>query len=469
MRPDVALGVRSMNRRMVWGWVTQASAPHPLARRAHISTSLLLSLFGVVACDSPAGPPSDGPSIALSEASKAFSSEHGGAPASQTVLVTRTGGGTDDTLGELTSSISYSAGDGWLTASLSSTTAPSTLTLTATPGSLAEGTYTASVAVNSRNASNGPRTISVTLSVGPALASPIIKLSSATLSFSGSSPVPQTVSITNGGGGALSRLTSTISYTTGHGWLTASLSSTTAPSTLTVTATPGSLAEGTYTASVAVSSGDASNSPQQVSITVTVEPATAGEVSTFAAFDNGVAFSGRDPSVATQVLERSELGVGCIFLYLFDGTFSNYTCFGAALKFDIQGHIRGRGIRKATLRLSVLYLRGDFAVSPEYRIQAFADSWSPTTLNWSMMETLRSFQDPQVTARAPNSGGFVDHDVTGIVQNWASGTWSNEGLSVMPVVPATGPGYPSIQVTFFESLEANRGSANRPQLIIEFE
>jgi hypothetical protein len=578
MTRKVAPGARSTNGRTVWRCMTQASSPRHLAWRTFIATSLSLFLFGVVACDPPVGPPDGGPSIGLSEASKAFSSEHGGAaPAPQTVSVTKTG---DGILDGLTVSVVYAKGQpsGWLSATLSTTEAPSTLTLTATPGDLmagsyaaevevsssnandsrqivsvsftvnaapagtpiialssteqrftspegganpasqsvevtnggegtitglkadliytagqpagwlsatlntttapstlrlaatiaglAPGTYTASVAVSARLASNSPQVVRVTLTVVPTAAGPTIALSSTNQSFSVTSPAPKTVAVTNGGGGTLSGLTATISYTTGNGWLTASLSSTTAPSTLTLTATPGSLSEGTYTASVAVSSGVASNSPQAVSITLTVAPSSAGQITAFASFDNGVV-KGGDPALAKKVLESSELGIGCAFLYI--GVSSNFMCFAAALKFDIQDQIRGRTIRKATLRLGVLELRGDFEVNPEYKVQAFADSWSPTSLTWDLMESLRFFQNPQLIVRAPNGSGFVDHDVTGMVQNWASGVWSNNGFAIIPILPASAPGYPSIQATLFESLEVNRGSANRPKLIIEFE
>lgn len=68
-------------------------------------------------------------------------------------------------------------------------------------------------------------------------AGPAITLDPTSVTFGGAqggaNPPVQTVSITNGGGGTLSGLGTSISYGTGQGWLSASLSSTTAPSTLT--------------------------------------------------------------------------------------------------------------------------------------------------------------------------------------------------------------------------------------------
>jgi hypothetical protein len=107
---------------------------------------------------------------------------------------------------------------------------------------------------------------------------PVIALSPTTVTFngsaSGSNPAAQTVSVTNGGGGTLSGVgVGTITYGAGaSGWLAASLSTTTAPSTLTLTPSITGLAAGTYTASVPVTSGVATNSPQSVAVTLVVAP-----------------------------------------------------------------------------------------------------------------------------------------------------------------------------------------------------
>jgi fibronectin type III domain protein len=222
------------------------------------------------------------PSIGLSETNKSFSASAGsGDPVAQTVAISNAGQGT---LSGLAANVTYGGGQptGWLNASLSQTTAPSTLTVTVTTGSLTAGTYTGSVAVSSAIASNSPRFLSVSFTVTSPAAGPTISLSSASRTFSaatgGPDPEAQTVSVTNGGGGTLSGLAVNVAYGVGEptGWLRASLSVPTAPGTLTLTATTGSLTEGTYTASVAVTSAAASNSPQflEVTFTVTLPPPT---------------------------------------------------------------------------------------------------------------------------------------------------------------------------------------------------
>jgi hypothetical protein len=224
------------------------------------------------------------PFIGLSETIKSFSGTQGAAgPAPQTVAITNEGGGT---LSGLATAVSYTSGpaEGWLTAALSATSAPSTLTLTATTGSLAPGSYTASVAVSSAVADNSPRAVGVNFTVLPAAAGATIVLSSTSQNFTslqgGASPAAQTVEVSNGGSGTLDGLAADVTYTAGQpgGWLTAGLSVTTAPSILTLTAATGGLIAGTYTASVAVGSAAADNSPQPVNVSFTIVPPTAGPI-----------------------------------------------------------------------------------------------------------------------------------------------------------------------------------------------
>jgi hypothetical protein len=218
------------------------------------------------------------PKISLSQSAVSFSATAGGSsPGSQSVQITNTGGGT---LSGLSAGIAYAGGQatGWLSASLSSTTATSSLTLIPSIGQLTAGTYSATVSVASTSASvaNSPQSVTVTLTVSAAAAVPTISLSSASASFSGvvgsANPSSQSVSVTNGGTGTLSGLSTTVSYQGGQsgGWLSASLSTSTAPATVTLSPTIGSLVAGTYNATVSVSSNTAgvSNSPQTIAVSL---------------------------------------------------------------------------------------------------------------------------------------------------------------------------------------------------------
>ena len=100
---------------------------------------------------------------------------------------------------------------------------------------------------------------------------PMIAASPASLQFAytvdGAIPATQSVQITNAGGGTLAWCaTSNVS------WLALRPASGTAPSTLSLLLSPTSLTAGTYTGTVQVSAGGASNTPISISVSLTVAP-----------------------------------------------------------------------------------------------------------------------------------------------------------------------------------------------------
>jgi len=210
----------------------------------------------------------------------------------------------------LSSAIAFaeSAQAGWLTATLTTTTTPATLTLQATPGARPTGTYNATVSVASVDAANSPRAITVVLTIAPPSR---IDLNVAALAFGtafgASNPAAQTVQITNGGGGVLSALTTTIQYTNGAGWLAATLNSASAPATLSVQPSVAGLAAGTYNASVRVAATGASNTPRDVAVTLIIS----GQP-TIAAAPPSMAFTTTGPSPAAQVINVTNSGGGTL-------------------------------------------------------------------------------------------------------------------------------------------------------------
>jgi hypothetical protein len=210
------------------------------------------------------------PAIGLSAAAATFSDTLlASDPVAEVLNVTNAGGGVLSGLSVGT--IAYGAGaTGWLAATLAATAAPTTLTLAAAKGSLAAGTYTATVPVQSAGVGNSPQSVSVSLTVVPA---PTLGLSSGAVTFNDtlltSDPVNQTVNVTSSGGALTGLSLGTIVYGAGGtGWLTtASLNSTTTPATLTLGVAKGSLAAGTYTATVPVQSARAGNGAQSVTVT----------------------------------------------------------------------------------------------------------------------------------------------------------------------------------------------------------
>jgi nitrite reductase/ring-hydroxylating ferredoxin subunit len=162
------------------------------------------------------GPPSP-PVLAVSATSLAFTALTTSAtdPAPQTVNVSNAGGGT---IPGISATITYTAGQptGWLTAQVSGAIAPATLTLSARRGTLAVGTYTANVTVNTT--ANGARTIAVVLVVQNANSPASIVLSTTATSMAlpaGSQSEIQAVQVTNGGAGTLAALRTQVAYSAG--------------------------------------------------------------------------------------------------------------------------------------------------------------------------------------------------------------------------------------------------------------
>ncbi len=286
--PGLSVGVRYAPGAPT-GWLTprlaRTIAPTTLALSANQGSIALGTYTAIVDVSAPTGstavtvqlivvaPP---PAIALGLTSLTFNaSQGGGNPAQRAVGITNAGGGT---LSGLTRAIDYATGQGWLVANFTATTAPATLNVRPTTGALAQGTYSATVRVMSQVAQNSPQSISVTFNVG--VAQPAIALSPSTLAFSatrgGANPAAQTVQVSNAAGATLTGLATSVTYPGAQpaGWLSTQLSTTTAPATITVGVTTGALPNGTYTATLGVTSPIATNSPQLVQVSFQVlEPA----------------------------------------------------------------------------------------------------------------------------------------------------------------------------------------------------
>jgi hypothetical protein len=213
-----------------------------------------------VATYTPGGtpPPVVPPAIGASPTSLSFAATQGGAnPATQTVSISNTGGGT----------LSWTASDNaaWLTLSPASGTGNGAVTVTVSTGSLTAGTYSAMVAVVATGAPT--ITVPVTFTVSTAPVPPAIGASPTSLSFGatqgGANPATQTVTISNTGGGTLSWTASD-----NAAWLTLSPASGTGNGAVTVTVSTGSLTAGTYSATVAMNAAGAAAVTVPVTFTV---------------------------------------------------------------------------------------------------------------------------------------------------------------------------------------------------------
>jgi len=206
------------------------------------------------------------PTTSQSPSSLTFTGMEGGTnPATQTLNITNTGGAT----------LSWTASDtaAWLGLSpTSGTTTKETdvVTVSVNTAGLLANTYTAMITLTAPGATNSTEQVSVTLTVTPAL--PTIGQSPTFLTFiaqeGGAPPTPQTLNITDTGKGTLSW---TVSETAG--WLSLSAASgttTTETDAITVTVNIAGLTTNTYTAPISITADGASNTPQQVLVTLAI-------------------------------------------------------------------------------------------------------------------------------------------------------------------------------------------------------
>jgi uncharacterized protein (TIGR03437 family) len=216
--------------------------------------------------------PANPVALATDSQSVAFTSTQGSSGQTQQLHVLNTGSGSLD----FTATVSGSAAS-WLTISpASGSTAaglPTSLTVNATPGSLAPGTYSGTITIaGAGSVINVP----VTLSVSAARS--IILVSQAALSFTtvaqGGAPLSQNFGILNTGQGSMS-WTAAATTLSGGNWLQISPTNGTVQqpyldvSQVTVSVDPSTLGEGTYYGRIQVSAS-AANTPQVVTVILTV-------------------------------------------------------------------------------------------------------------------------------------------------------------------------------------------------------
>ncbi len=204
-----------------------------------------------------AAPPPPQPTIGLAPAALSFSGTQGGTnPANQSITVSNTSAGT------LTWTVSDNSN--WLTATQSGNSILASVNLSG----LAAGSHSAAITVTATGATNTPQTIPVTLIVSAPTANPTIGLSPTSLSFSatvgGINPTNQSITVQNTGTGTL-----TWSVTDNQSWLTATQSGNAVLAGVNLTG----LAAGTYSGQIIVAANGATNTPQSIPVTLTVNAA----------------------------------------------------------------------------------------------------------------------------------------------------------------------------------------------------
>ena len=260
-----------------WLAVTPASGTAPASLQVSATLGTLvagtytghITITAAGALGSPAtvtvtfvvGPP---PTLSVSPGTLSFSATAGSgvSPAPATVNVTNTGSGT--------LSFTAASDSSWLAVTPASGTAPAGLQVSATLGALVAGTYTGHITITAAGAVGSPATVTVTFVVAAPL--PVLSVSPATLSFSaaqgsGVSPAPAAVNVSNTGTGTLS-----FTAASDSAWLAVTPASGTAPASLQVSATLGTLVTGTYTGHITITAAGAVGSPATVTVTFAVAP-----------------------------------------------------------------------------------------------------------------------------------------------------------------------------------------------------
>ena len=226
--------------------------------------SCTLSAYGSASTSSPV--------LTISQSTLSFMGTQGSGtnPVASTVNVTNTGGGSLP--------FTASSDSSWLSVTPGSGTAPQTLQISATLGTLAAASYSGHVTVTAAGVQGSPATITVTFNVAAPAPAPSLSVSPTTQSFaatqgSSTNPATSTVSVTNIGGGNLPFTASSDSS-----WLSVIPSNGTAPQTLQISATLGILTAATYTGHVTVTAAGAQGSPATITVTLNVTPADVAPV-----------------------------------------------------------------------------------------------------------------------------------------------------------------------------------------------
>ncbi|MGD2245813.1 MAG: BACON domain-containing carbohydrate-binding protein [Candidatus Aminicenantes bacterium] len=210
-------------------------------------------------------PSQDSPTIQLDKSSMLFSAIEGTAAESQTFQVRNSG----------ISTLNYgiSTDQSWLSVSPQSGSSEGEwdqITVNADASALDQGEYTGTITISSQEASNSPREITVTFRVSSE--EPSIVLDKDSLLFShtkgSSNPPPKQFKIRNAGLGSL-----TYQINPDRAWVTVNPLSGTSTGewdTINVTVDAESLSRGNHSATITITSTDADNSPQYLSVSVSV-------------------------------------------------------------------------------------------------------------------------------------------------------------------------------------------------------
>lgn len=277
------------------------------------------------------------PTLALSATSASLASTAGSTEAVQSVITATSGNG--GTLGGVgIGTITESVGSGWLSASVQGGF-PALVTIVCDPTGLSAGTYTGSVQVTDPKASNSPRSVSVTFTVAAVVAA-AIQLSSPTVTLSVQQGNAATTTATCTATSATATALGTLSLGTITGTGSTGVTASVTGNVITVTGASAALtsASSPYTATVPVIDATASNSPQNITVTLNVAPVSPPATPTMALSSPSVSWSVTEGTSATRTTTVTVSSINAASL----GTTSVGTITGTAasgVTTSVSGHV----------------------------------------------------------------------------------------------------------------------------------
>lgn len=273
LAPSVAADVAWLTPTLAGSTVTVAAALGALARGDHAGH---VNVTSAGAVNSPLAVPVTfhvlEPALDVTTATLTFAAAPGATAAEQTRAIGNSGTGT-------LRIVTATPSDPWIATSVTGTGNTRTLHVSVTAPAT-EGTYDGSVVVASASTTGGPVTIPVHLVVSASL--PVLSIgATSSLTFTttaGTNPAAKVLSVTNGGGGTLAAVTATPSYTSGTGWMTATVTGSGNSQTVTVSIT--APAAGSYAGALSIAAAGAANSPLSIPVSLTVSPTSSGGTAT---------------------------------------------------------------------------------------------------------------------------------------------------------------------------------------------
>ena len=200
-------------------------------------------------------------------------------------------------------------------------------------------------------------------------------------------------------------------------------------------------------------------------------PPTGGWIGIYADYDNTRVFTDLGPTSNATAYPNGNLISGCFWNFNTFLLIQDFICYSSAIHFPMSGtttgldsfSLAGKTIDQAVVVLSV----SSVSLSPtNLSLYAIATPWSTGTLNGNT--NLSVYNAGASIQGSPVGYGNYGIDVTTIVQNWANGSASNNGV-LLDDAEYVFPYASIIRSSFFYSTDSYNGSYdNKPTLWVNY-